>query len=391
MSETNGTNGLKDPQILAALNGALEQLLEAQKRTVIEQSDRLERERLELYQRIFDYSNDAIIVSDPGIDRILDANPSAEALLGYPRDEMIGSRISAIHPFDFGELGQFADSVIANGSGWTDELICVGRDGREIPAEISASAIYISGRPCLLAMVRDIRERKSAEDTARQMAIQDERHRLATELHDSVTQSLYSLILFAESGRRAAAAGESSGAEVQLENVARSAQQALKEMRLLVNQLRPSEFEHGGLAGAIQRRLEAVERRAGVQAYLTTEGSADMDPEIEYEVFTVIQEALNNSLKHARARTVNVAIEYFDDRLDFSVTDNGLGFEPGDSESRGGMGLSNIADRISRVLGTVEISSRPGTGTTVNGSVPYGIQSRGTELARNHSYTPSDR
>jgi signal transduction histidine kinase len=304
---------------------------------------------------------------------------------------MIGSRISAIHPFDIGELGQFADSVIANGSGWTDELICVGRDGREIPAEISASAIYISGRPCLLAMVRDIRERKSAEDTARQMAIQDERHRLATELHDSVTQSLYSLILFAESGRRAAAAGESSGAEVQLENVARSAQQALKEMRLLVNQLRPSEFEHGGLAGAIQRRLEAVERRAGVQAYLTTEGSADMDPEIEYEVFTVIQEALNNSLKHARARTVNVAIEYFDDRLDFSVTDNGLGFEPGDSESRGGMGLSNIADRISRVLGTVEISSRRGTGTTVNGSVPYGVQSRGTELARNHSYTPSDR
>jgi hypothetical protein len=67
MSETNGTNGLKDPQILAALNGALEQLLEAQERTVIEQSDRLERERLELYQRIFDYSNDAIIVSDPGM------------------------------------------------------------------------------------------------------------------------------------------------------------------------------------------------------------------------------------------------------------------------------------------------------------------------------------
>lgn len=358
------------PQILTALNGALEQLLEAQEKTIIEQSERLEREKLELYQRIFDYSNDAIIVSDPAADRILDANPSAFALLSYPQDALIGAKLSAIHPLDLPELKEFAETVIKQGSGWTDELICVAKSGEQIPAEISASAIYISGRPCLLAMVRDIRERKSAEDTARELAVLDERRRLARELHDSVTQSLYSLILFAESGRRATTTGDSKGVSTHLSNVARIAQQSLREMRLLVHQLRPEEFELGGLIGAIQRRLESVERRAGVQAQLVTEGRGSMDAEIEYELFTVIQEALNNSLKHARARSVLVNINYRADRFEFSVSDDGTGFEYEGDNASGGMGLSNIRDRIIRLRGSTEIVSSPGSGTTVSGSVP---------------------
>ncbi len=381
MTSVPQSQHIQDPNTLAALNSALEQLLEAQEKTVIEQSDRLERERLELYQRIFDYSNDAIIVSDPIGDNILDANPRAEALLAYQRDELIGSRITAIHPSDFSALNQFAESVISHGSGWTDELTCVRRDGVEIPAEISASAIYVDGRPCLLAMVRDISERKEAEDTARQMAVEGERHRLARELHDSVTQSLYSLVLFAESGRRAAAAGETSRASMNFTNVARSAQQALKEMRLLVHQLRPSEFDQGGLAGAIQRRLEMVERRAGVSANLVTDGHAEVDAEIEYELFSVVQEALNNSLKHARARTVDVSIQYGADQLEFSVTDNGVGFDREELNNQGGMGLSNIADRIARLRGTIEIDSETGKGTSVSGSIPIGV-SVSTEIGR---------
>lgn len=376
MSNALNGNGLGDPQILAALNGALEQLLEAQEKTIIEQSDRLEREKLELYRRIFDYSNDAIVVSDPALDRILDANPRASVLLGYSQEDLIGLSLSTIHPLDLPELSEFAQSVIVQGSGWTDELICVTRSGEEIPAEISASTIYIAGRPCLLAMVRDIRERKNAEDTAREMAVLDERQRLARELHDSVTQSLYSLILFAESGRRAVSLGETTVAKGHIVNVARSAQQALKEMRLLVHQLRPFEFDQGGLIRAIQRRLESVERRAGVQARLVTEGKSNVDPETEYELYSVIQEALNNSLKHSSARNVTVDIRYTDSQLDFSVTDDGTGFEYQGNIASGGMGLLNIKDRITRLHGSTTIESSSSSGTVVKGSVPIRIAQR---------------
>lgn len=361
---------LDQTQTTEAMNQALEQLLEAQERTVIEQSERLERETQALYRRIFDHSNDAIIVCDPTEDLILDANPSASVMLGYPQDELIGLKLSAVHPLDTPELRNFVDSVFLQGSASTSELSCVTRGGERIPAEISASSIYIGGLPCILAMVRDIRERKSAEESARDMAVLDERNRLARELHDSVTQSLYSLILFAESGRRGAASGDLQTAGTHLSNVGGIAQQALKEMRLLVHQLRPMDFGPGGLVRAIQRRLESVERRAGVQARLDARGSGEIDPETEYEVFTVIQEALNNSLKHSYAKNVLVNVQFMEDRFEFSVSDNGVGFDVGGDVGAGGMGLFNMRDRLARLQGRIEVDSASTTGTVVSGVVP---------------------
>ncbi len=111
-----------------------------------------------------------------------------------------------------------------------------------------------------------------------------ERQRLARDLHDSVTQSLYSLTLLAEAGRRQAAMGDLGRTQRHLERLGETAQQALREMRLLVYELRPLELEAAGLASALQQRLESVERRAGVQARLLVEGEVDLPAAVEEEL-----------------------------------------------------------------------------------------------------------
>ncbi len=125
------------------------------------------RQSEDRFRRIFEYSNDAIFVIDAGTDEILDANARACDMLGYSREELPTLRVSSVHPEEMPRLKAFADSVLRAGSGWTDELSCVTKTGRRLPAEISASAIDLAGRACVLAMVRDVTERRGAEAALR--------------------------------------------------------------------------------------------------------------------------------------------------------------------------------------------------------------------------------
>ena len=125
----------------------------------------------ERLRRIFNASNDAIFVIDPSSDRILEANPQASRLLGYSRDELLQSvRISTIHPQEMPQLLTFSKSVLAKGQGWTDQLTCLTKSGNQLPAEISASTLEFGGRLCLVAIVRDISDRKRAEQAQAALA-----------------------------------------------------------------------------------------------------------------------------------------------------------------------------------------------------------------------------
>jgi formate hydrogenlyase transcriptional activator len=118
----------------------------------------------ELLRKIFNHSNDAIFVFDAERDQILDANPAACRMLGYSHDELLSLPLSAIHPKEMPQLLAFAGSVIEQGQGWTDELCCRTRDGNELASEISASVTRVGDRPCIIAFVRDISDRKRAEE-----------------------------------------------------------------------------------------------------------------------------------------------------------------------------------------------------------------------------------
>jgi PAS domain S-box-containing protein len=211
--------------------------------------------------------------------------------------------------------------------------------------------------------VENIRLRQQAE----QAAIIEERARLARELHDSVTQSLYSLSLLAEAGRRWAVAGDLERVIRQVEEISEIAGQALKEMRLLVYELRPSTLERDGLAGALQQRLDAVEKRSAVKIEFSAEGLPDLPAYIEQGVYRIAQEALNNALKHADATRVIVRLYTHAGMMVLEVVDNGQGFdwESFNNTTTGGMGLVSMRERTEKLGGDFTLHSTPGRGTTV--------------------------
>jgi formate hydrogenlyase transcriptional activator len=114
---------------------------------------------VERFRKIFEFSHDGIVVLDPQADTILDANPAICRLLGYDRDELLGTPPSAIHTRDTPLFQGFLRSVQETGAGWTNELTCTTKQRQQVPAEISASAVEVAGRPAVIAIVRDVTER----------------------------------------------------------------------------------------------------------------------------------------------------------------------------------------------------------------------------------------
>ncbi|MBX3054923.1 MAG: PAS domain-containing protein [Anaerolineae bacterium] len=225
---------------------------------------------------------------------------------------------------------------------------------------------FVSDHTRRMAAFRQL-EQQLAEKArkAEQVVVLEERNRLARELHDSVTQSLYSVTLFAEAGRNQAENGQFDRAAWYFAEILATGQQALKEMRLLVHKLRPSALEKDGLVPALQHRLNAVEGRAGIQHQLVVEGEIHLPPEVEEAIYHVSQEALNNAIKHARASEVRVTVCQDDQHLELTVWDNGCGFDVDTAVQSGGLGLTSMRERMQMVGGVLEIKSTPGQGTTV--------------------------
>jgi PAS domain S-box-containing protein len=203
-------------------------------------------------------------------------------------------------------------------------------------------------------------------DQAEQSAQVAERSRLARELHDSVTQSLYSITLYAEASARLLTAGQPREASEHLRELRDTAQEALREMRLLIFELRPAALEKGGLAAALQSRLDAVETRGGIRAELRVEGREQLNPAAQKELYHIALEALNNALKHAKPRRVQLWLRFEADSTDLEICDDGVGFEPGAARSGGGYGLSGMAERAQRIGGTLHVESSPVKGTRVS-------------------------
>jgi signal transduction histidine kinase len=144
-----------------------------------------------------------------------------------------------------------------------------------------------------------------------------------------------------------------------------TAQQALKEMRLLIYELRPALLEQEGLVQALERRLDAVEKRAGVQVSLETEQLGRLPSEVEVALYRIAQEALNNALKHASANQIMLRANKTDSRVTLEIEDNGIGFAPETTRTGSGMGLINMRERARQLGGDLTISSTPGGGTHV--------------------------
>ena len=201
-------------------------------------------------------------------------------------------------------------------------------------------------------------------EQSRELSIISERNRLALELHDVVSQKLFSLVLSAE------AAGtlldrDLPAARRQVDRLGTLAREALDELRLLIGELRPPDLERDGLAGALRKEVDLMRELHDVEIELEVNdgaGSGDRDA----DVLRIAQEALHNAVRHAAPAHVSVRLHRHDGRLLVEVRDDGGGFEPSDADLRSKhLGLTSMEERAKAIGGRLELRSAPGEGTTV--------------------------
>jgi signal transduction histidine kinase len=221
---------------------------------------------------------------------------------------------------------------------------------------------------------------------SKQLAIFEERSRLARELHDSVTQSLHSIGLYANAAERAMDLGKQEVGVKNLHEVRKLAREAMHEIRSLIFELRPTVLDERGLGPALQARLDSVEARSGLVVSLETpdqQGERRLPVQTEMELYRIAQEALTNVIKHAGASHVWVTLRYEDsgnnvgdDRgwhgcVVLEIRDDGVGFDLQTARERGTLGLSSITERAEKIGGMVTINTIPNGGTSVKIEVRY--------------------
>jgi signal transduction histidine kinase len=211
-------------------------------------------------------------------------------------------------------------------------------------------------------------------ERSRELSVLSERNRLALELHDVVSQKLFSLVLTAEAAgtlldRDADAAREQVG---RLQLLAR---EALDELRSLVLELRPPDLGRDGLSGALRKHVELLRRLHAADIALDGEDAAGTGDEAgDHEVLRIAQEALHNAVRHAGAAHIAVRLRGDGEGpLLVEVRDDGRGFDPGDPELRSRrLGLTSMDERARRLGGALAVVSAPGEGTAVRLEVPHG-------------------
>lgn len=206
-------------------------------------------------------------------------------------------------------------------------------------------------------------ENARLHEHSQQLAVLKERQRLARELHDSVTQTLYSIKLYTDATRMALSTGQTQTVAENLEELRILAREAMLDMRMLIFELHPPKLEKEGLASALQARLEAVEARSGFQINFFVEDERQLPSFLEEELYRIVQEALNNVVKNAKAQEVTVHLWYEKDRFIMEVQDDGLGFDLEAARQSGGLGLQSIEERTQRIGGQLTIDSIVGKGT----------------------------
>jgi PAS domain S-box-containing protein len=334
---------------------------------------------------------DAVIGMDPN-GNVTEWNQQAELMFGWTSDEAVGSLLAElVIPNSLREahrtgLARFLETGEAPILGRTVELIAVRRNGEEFPAELTVTGSQLEERWTFTAFVRDISARVASEralaDRAEDLhrlaeqrqwlldalvsAQEDERARVARELHDGLGQVLTSIALFAAD----LSLGDIPDAQKEkLDRFGDRVQKAIGDMRQLVWSLRPVELDDEGLVPALDRLLAQIREREGMAADLVAEiGDERLTPGIEATVYRVVQEAVTNALRHGGATNVSVVLTRRAGVLTVIVEDDGRGFDV--AVRSGGFGMLGMRERAALAGGSLLVDSSPGVGTTVRLEVP---------------------
>jgi len=198
---------------------------------------------------------------------------------------------------------------------------------------------------------------------SRAVAALEERQKLARELHDSVSQALYGIGLGARTARTQIDRDPSKAA-APIDYVLQLAEAGMAEMRALIFELRPESLEHEGLVAALEKQAAATRARHMIAVDVALGSEPDCPIETKEMLYRIAQEAMHNTVKHARATAITVRLSTHDGSVTLDITDNGRGFDP-NGTFPGHLGLISMRERAARAGGTLTITSAPGEGTSV--------------------------
>ena len=256
-------------------------------------------------------------------------------------------------------LGQILAAPLAATSGPAGALVIArGADGGPFSAEEQQLA-RTAGDALAAVIEIDRLYRKATKQAAA-----EERQALARDLHDAVTQSIYSASLIAEALPALWARDPAEGAH-NLERLRRLVRAALAEMRTLLFELRPAALETAPLDGLLERLGDALGGQTEITVDVEVDEALDLPPDVKIVFYRVTQEAFGNIAKHARAEHVSARALAVDGGATLTVQDDGRGFDPAAVPSGGHMGLRIMSERLERIAGTLTVESSPGRGTTI--------------------------
>jgi len=344
------------------------------------------RQSEEQYRIVVKTATDAIISIDED-SQILFVNPATTQIFGYESSELIGRPLTMLMPEFLRPLHRAGlQGYLATGQRhmhWQGvELIGLRENGEQFPAEVSFGEVVIQGRHIFTGFIRDITERKQAEAQLRQLSGRllrsqdEERRRIAQDLHDATGQDLVALATMLGQLRGLIPSVERKSRRL-LSECKALADRCVREVRTLSYLLHPPVLDEAGLEDAIRDYVDGFTRRSGIQVELELPPSTGrLQRDVELALFRVVQEALANVHRHSGSQQAKIRIDRNSD-LKLEISDRGRGASAsvprGDEEPRFrvGVGIASMQERVKLIGGRLEIEPTS-HGTTVRVTIPLG-------------------
>jgi len=355
------------------------------KRTKSEQALRESEERLKI---LFESAPDAIYLIDSE-GRFMDANKAALELVGFAGDEAIGKNLAELGLLSDVQLSRAKENlkkVITGKLSGPNEYTLKRKDGSYISVEVRTFPVKIAGEMLTLGIARNITEHKHAEkilldhraqlkSLASQLSLTEERerHRLATDLHDQISQSLVISKIKLDQLRKSNSSGDFKEA---LDEISKYIGQVIEETRTLTFDLSsPILYELGFEAAVAEWLTDQIQERHRIETEFEDDGrQKPLDDDIRVLLFRNVRELLINVVKHAKAHKVKVSTRRIGEYISVGVEDDGVGFDPVEVASsavkKAEFGLFSIQERLEQLGGQIEIESGPGRGTKITMTAP---------------------
>jgi PAS domain S-box-containing protein len=345
---------------------------------------RAEDEQARLAARLaglLDSAMDGIITVDED-QRIVMYNRAAEKIFGWPQLQVMGQRLDMLLPPRFRtsharHMDRFGSTGVTSRRMGADMVIHgMRRSGEEFPMDASISQVDTPDGKLYTVILRDVTERVRAQEDLAAFAQQasaireQEKSRVARELHDELAQSLTVLKMDAIWLKENVAVDPRGAAAGRLDSMLATLDEAVASTRRIAADLRPLVLDDLGLMPAIDWLVSSFTQRWGVPCELSGDEELELREPYATAVFRIIQESLANVAKHARATRASVEIQPVDGGLRLKVQDDGIGFDVAAGRKPQSLGLAGLRERAQLLNGRVAVHSRAGEGTTVEAFIP---------------------